>query len=144
MISYLLQFYCIFILVCKGVKSAHIIMPALIVVRIQHNFGGCAIPKKDRLQSIHTQFMMQSMLRNYSSLVKSPGTDDGAAAAPPTNLQSTIILSFWHNLTVSFLIMITCIYHMSCVEGNLFVDYISKYIIIWANHYLFHGRLTSS
>ena len=47
-ISYLLTIllHIIFILVYKGVKSAHIMILALIVVRIQHNFGGCAIPKK--------------------------------------------------------------------------------------------------
>jgi len=30
----------------RSVESAHVIVLALIVIRIQHNFGGCAMPKK--------------------------------------------------------------------------------------------------
>ena len=71
------------VLVCK-VKVLKVPM-FLVIVRIS-TYLVAQCKKIGMMQYIY--------IRNYSSLVKSPGTDDGAAAAPPTNLQSTIILSF--------------------------------------------------
>jgi hypothetical protein len=93
----------------RSVESAHVIVLALIVIRIQHNFGGCAMPKKDRLYSKRNMMQSMMMLRNYSSCEISRN------CCCSYNLQSTII----SDITVS-LVIISCVYTICSVLGLSF------------------------